>query len=146
MQNHTVNLYTPENIAFGSSEIVLSTISRFFNYNVVSIIYGALPLTFCLATKGFTAALSSTCVPLENGGNGSTMLEKYDELNKLTRSINSIWAVLVLNHVMEVFLSFIWIHRDLTTGNIIGIVQFVVRAFFLIVSVLLMADGCRFVS
>jgi len=143
MQNTTLNPFSPENIAFASFSIVVSLVHNWVDSSVVSIIYGALPLTFWLATRDFQAAILNTCESLENGENGSTILEKYNELKILTRSINSIWTTLVLTHVMEMFIRIIWVHYYIARGNIIWYVYFGLKTLFLVVGLLLMAEGCR---
>jgi len=130
-QNTTLNPYSPGNIAFASSNIVLEIVNHWVDYHVLSIIFGALPLAFWLATKGFKVAVSKSFESLPNGQSGKKILEKYNELKILTRSINSIWAPLVLNVLMELSFTIIWLHKILATGNIIWSVHFVLKFCFL---------------
>jgi len=146
LQNTTYNPYSPENIAFASSDIVVTLAHHWVDYNVLSVVFGALPLTFWLAIKGFEADFLNTCESLENGTNGISALEKYNELKALTCSMNSVWTTLVLSTIMELFMTIIFLHNSVTSGNIIWFVQFCLKILFLMVGVLIMAEGCRFVS
>jgi len=49
----SLSLYSLEDLVFGVTDIVLIIIHQWVDYNVVSIVFGALPLTLWLATKRF---------------------------------------------------------------------------------------------
>jgi len=65
--NITLNPYSPENIAFASSNIVLEMVHYWVDYYALSVVCGALPLTFWLATRRFKVAFSDLCESMENG-------------------------------------------------------------------------------
>jgi len=141
-QNTTYNPYSPENIAFASTAIVCNILSNWIAYIITSIIYGALPLTFWLATKEFKVCISNACESLESV---RVVFAKYNHLEVMIRSTNSVWAAVVLQHVMEMFLRIIWMHKYVSNGDIIRLVYFGSKTLFLVVGLLLMAEGCRFV-
>jgi len=144
-KNTTSAPYSPENIAFASCNIVLDIANYWVDYHAMSIVFGALPLTFWLATRKFKVVISDLSDSTENGVSGKALLEEYNALKTLTRSINSIWAALILSVVMNLSICIVLIHWTLTTGNIIWSVSFGANTLFLIVGMLMMADGCRLV-
>jgi len=142
--NSTFNLHSPEDIAFGSVDIVLTVIHQWVEHNVVSVVYGALPLTFWLAVKHFEHLLSNNCKSAENGEIGR-ILVKYKELKFLTRSINAIWSTLVFCVVIEMCLTIIWLHQHVSSGNIIRFFHFAIRFVFQVIVVVLIAEGSKIV-
>jgi len=148
LQNETfINLshLSLENIAFSFSDIVLTVIHQWVDYHVISIVFGALPLTFWLATKSFEQFVSNNCASVENGKIGNVIV-KYTELKTLIRSINAIWSLLVLNVVIEISLTIIWLHQYVLSGHTVRFIHFGIKLVFLIIGVVIMAEGCRLVS
>jgi len=76
----TLNPYSPENIAFASSNIVLSMVNSWVDYHAMSIVTGALPFTFWLAIRRFKVAISDLYKSTENGESKNVLLEEYNAL------------------------------------------------------------------
>jgi len=137
--NSTVDLYALGNIAFASSDIFLRTIHDWVDYNLLSILYSGLPLTFWLLTKQIELDLS-------NNREIRGVLYKYNELKNITRLINSIWATLVLSIIIQYTFRIIRLHEYAQRENIVVMANLCCEITFLVVGVVLMAEGCRFVS
>jgi len=138
--NSTPNVYSIENIAFGSSSIILTMNHNWIDYNVFSVVCGALPLMFLVLTGNFVSSI------LESTGReeDASIFSKFQELKVIARSLNSVWGVLVLNYVLEVSLRIIWIHESQSRGKIF-FVSLCIQIAFLVVALIIMAEGCRFV-
>jgi len=117
----SLSQYSAGDLGFGITGIFLTILHQWVDYNVVSIVYGALTLTFLLATKQFVTNNWSP-VPVENEGR-ENILGKFNELKILTRSLNSIWAPLVLNVLIELALTIILLHRYVSTGHVLRFVH-----------------------
>jgi len=140
--NLSLNYYSLENIAFGSSDIVVETIKNWVEYHVNSVTYGALPLTFWLATKQFELWACKS----GNKTQGENILQRFKELKIITRLINTIWAQFVLIFVLECSILLIWLHQRYLDGNTIWFIYLSAKIGFLILGVTIMADGCSIVS
>jgi len=142
--NSTTNLYSSENIAIGSSTIVLTIIHYWVESILVSVMCGALPLTFWWATKKFEHFVSSNRESLGDRGD-KNILGKFKELKLITRLINSIWAGLVINCFTEYALWITWLHLSIQVGIKVWIVHQCFFVAFLVAGVIIMAEGCRIV-
>jgi len=141
----TRSLYSTENIALASSFINFRISFLWVDFYVYSVVVGALPLTFWLATKKFELIASNIG---ESVGREETksILHKYYDLKIITRLMNSIWATLLLNIVLEYALVIVSMHQINLDGKQLWFVYISVQLACMVLGLLLMAEGCRVVS
>jgi len=140
--NPKINMYSAESIAYASSDIVLRIIHYWVEYNMFSVVCGALPLTFWMLTKSFELLARES----KDSEEGEGILWRFKELKLVTRTINSIWATFVLNIVLHSAMRLIWLHDFNQKGNKIAFVYYCIKIGFLVVGLIILAEGCRFVS
>jgi len=143
--NSTESLYSIENIAFGSFSIVLSSVYAWVDCNMTTVLFGAVPLTIWLATKRVALMTSNSCTALCNR-KGESIPCQFKQLKIMTRSINSVWATLVISSVIQRSLTIIWIHNSTQSGNKFVVAYQCILVMFPIIGAIIMADGCKFVS
>ncbi|CAL8130196.1 unnamed protein product, partial [Orchesella dallaii] len=141
-------LHSWSDYAFGASELVLMLGQVCVNIFVSTLSYGPLPLTFCMAAKGFEKRILEISNFAGKDSNVLTVheriIEYYSNLKHLTCSMNSLWSSIILVHVMQRSLDMIEFHRKFSAVNMatcrMGITQ-----IFLVIAVVLMSEGRRIV-
>ncbi|CAL8132256.1 unnamed protein product [Orchesella dallaii] len=143
-------IYTTENVIIGVIELVIEFVRLWNNFFTGAFIYGALPLIFWTSAKGFQAFLlgvSSTYPMILNKAlhslQAELVVEKYEELRSLLRSINSTWGSIVLVWVIEMTLTVVVRMNNAIESKNLIVVYFSSNILFLVVSLVLMAEGHR---
>jgi len=143
--NSTPSLHSPENIAFASLGIAKATIAGWIDFNMFSVVSGALPLTFWLATKHFELIALSTCESIDNS-KGERIIDQFTKLKIITSLINSMWAPLVISILIQCALMLTWLHSYTEKGNQYWLVSRCIVIALVIIGATIMAEGCRVVS
>ncbi|CAL8130228.1 unnamed protein product [Orchesella dallaii] len=141
--------YSLSDYAFGASELAMMIGQVCVNLFVSTLSYGPLPLTFWMAAKGFEEHILEILNSAGKDCNVLTVHERiiecYSSLKHLTCSMNSLWASIVLVHVMQRSLDMIEFHRKFSAVNMatcrMGLTQ-----IFLVIAVILMSEGRRVMS
>jgi len=112
-------LFTLKDIGFGSLEIILRFVDTLWvHYVWLSLVCGAVPLTFYFATKSFIKEYCDFENIEDNGCKGrKTLYVDFNQVKILKSSINNVWSEVVLLVIFDEVLNIVCCMNKLQLGK-----------------------------
>jgi len=137
------------NAAIGVAELTLALINGWITFSILSLVYGVLPIIFWSTAKEFESVLE-TSSKLTSTKEGAALqkivLEMYDNLKDLTKSINNIWPTSIFLQIIEVSLTVIQLNNIFIKRYLETVIYYIMDIVFTAISLTLMAEGAKIVS